>query len=196
VVFVCCLQVRISKGITADIMNSNTAEELAAWIAKHIDSMDAINLSAAIMRLFKLGVQQPQLYDVCVQRYLQFAAADSARNLSNVVYALCKAPQVIRRQHQAVLQQQLVPAFLAKCAAANAQDISNVLYGMADSCQQLPEEAVQQLLAVFVSQLGQAAVAATAKSCATCVGLWQCWTCSSMLSKCCWATHAAACGAA
>jgi hypothetical protein len=88
--------------------------------------------------------------------YLQFAAADSTRNLSNVVYELCKAPRVIREQHQAALQQQLVPAFMAKCAEANAQDISNVLYGMADSGQQLPEEAVQQLLAIFVSQLHQA----------------------------------------
>jgi flagellin-specific chaperone FliS len=73
-----------------------------------------------------------------------------------VVYALCKAPQVIRRQHPAALQQQLVPAFLEKCADANAQDISNVLYGMADSGQQLQEEAVQQLLAIFTSQLHQA----------------------------------------
>jgi hypothetical protein len=144
------------KEITAAIKNSRTAEHLAALIHQHIGSMNGISLSAAILKLSKLQVQQPELSDVCVQCYLQFAAADSTRNLSNVVYALCTAPQVIRQQHQAVLQQQLVPAFMAKCADSNAQDISNVLYGMADSDQQLPEEAVQQLLPVFITQLHQA----------------------------------------
>jgi hypothetical protein len=153
---VCCLQMWTGKEITAAISNSSTAEQLAARIAQHIDSMNAINLSAAILKLSNLHVRQPKPYAVCVRRYLQFAAADSTRNLSNVVYALCQAPQVIRQQHQEALQEQLVPAFMAKCAQANAQDISNVLYGMADSGQQLPEEAVQQLLAVFVSQLHQA----------------------------------------
>jgi hypothetical protein len=168
---VCCLQVKISKGITADIMNSSTAEELAARIDQHIDRMDTINLSAAIMRLQKLRVQQPQPFAVCVQRYLQFAAADSTRNLSNVVYALCKAPPAIRRQHKAKLQEQLVPAFMAKCAVANAQDISNVLYGMADSGQHLPEEAVQQLLAIFVGQLQQATPQAVANTLLACAKL-------------------------
>jgi hypothetical protein len=148
----------MSKQIIAAIMNSSTAEELAARITKHIDNMDAINLSAAIMKLCKLQVQQPQLYDACVQRYLQFAAADSTRNLSNMVFALCKAPQSIRNlEHQAALQQQLVQAFVAKCAAeASAQDISNLLYSMAASGPQWPEETVQQLLAAFASQLHQA----------------------------------------
>jgi hypothetical protein len=155
-VAVCCLQVRVSKEITADIIHSSTAEQLAALINQHIDSMGAINLAAAIMKLSKLRVQQPQLYDSCVQRYLRFAAADSVRGLSNVVYALCKAPRVMMRQHQAALQQQLVPAFMAKCAEAIAQDISNVLYGMADSGHQLQDMAVQQLLAVFASQVNQA----------------------------------------
>jgi hypothetical protein len=141
------------KEITGDIINKSTAEQLEKLIQQHIHTMTASNLPAAIMRLSKLKVQQPQLYAVCVQRYQQFAAADSTRHLSNVVYALCTAPEVIRRQHQATLQQQLVPAFLAKCAEANAQDISNVLYGMADSGQQLPEEAVHQLLAASVGQL-------------------------------------------
>jgi hypothetical protein len=150
---VCCLQVWNGKQITAAIKNSSTEEQLAALIHQHIDSMNAINLSAAIMKLSKLQAQQPQPYDVSVQRYLQFAAADSTRHLSNVVYALCKAPQAIRQQHEATLQQQLMPVFMAQCAEANAQDISNVLYGMADSDQQLSEEAVQQLLAVFESQL-------------------------------------------
>jgi hypothetical protein len=118
--------------------------------------MTASSLPAAIMKLSKLQAQHTQPYDECVQRYLQFAAADSTRHLSNVVYVLCKAPGAIWLQHQAVLQQQLVPAFIAKCAEANGQDISNVLYGMADSGQQLPEEAVQQLLDVLVSQLHQA----------------------------------------
>jgi hypothetical protein len=153
-----CLQVWNGKQITAAIKNSSTTGQLAALIDQHIDSMNTISLSAAIMKLFKLQAQQPQPYAVCLQRYLQFAAADSTRSLSNVVYALCKAPQVIQRQHQAALQQQLVPAFMAKCAEANAQDISNVLYGMADGGQQLPEEAVQQLLAVFIGQLHQATV--------------------------------------
>jgi hypothetical protein len=150
------LQVWHGKQITAAIRNSSTAEQLAALLHRHIDSMNSISLSAAIMKLSKLQVQQPQLYDACVKRYLQFAAADSTRNLSNVVYYLCTAPQVIRQQHHAALQQHMVPAFMANCAQANAQDISNVLYGMADSDQQLPEEAVQQLLAVFVRQLQQA----------------------------------------
>jgi hypothetical protein len=150
------LQVWDGKQITGDIINKSTAEQLEKLIQQHIHSMTASNLPAAIMRLQKLKVQQPQLYAVCVQRYQQFAAADSTRHLSNVVYALCKAPEVIRRQHQATLQQQLVPAFLAKCAEANAQDISNVLYGMADSGQRLLEEAVQQLLNALVGQLHQA----------------------------------------
>jgi hypothetical protein len=154
-VYVCCLQVWNGKQITAAIKNSSTAEQLAALILQHIGSMDAISLAAAIMKLSKLQVQQPQPYDACVQRYLQIAAPYSTRHLSNVVYALCKAPQEIRQQHQATLQQQLVPAFMEKCVEANEQDISNVLYGMADGGQQLAEETVQQLLAVFVNQLHQ-----------------------------------------
>jgi hypothetical protein len=146
----------MSKQVTAAVKDSSTAEELADVINQHIDSMNTFSLPAAIVKLYKLQVQQPPLYAACVQRYLQFAAADSTRHLSNVVYALCKAPKSIMRQHQAVLQQQLVPAFMEKCAEANAQDISNVLYGMADTGQQLPEEAVQQLLAVFARQLHQA----------------------------------------
>jgi hypothetical protein len=106
------------------------------------------------MKLSKLQVEQPQPCAACLKRYLPSAGTSSTRHLSNVVYALCKAPQVIRQQHQAALQQ-LVPAFMEKCAEANAQDISNVLYGMADSGQQWPEEAVQQLLSVFVTQLHQ-----------------------------------------
>jgi hypothetical protein len=110
-----------------------------------------------ILKLSKLQVQQPQLYAACAHRYLPFAAADSARNLSNMVFALCKAPRSIRNlEHQAALQQELVQAFVAKCAEANAQDISNVLYSMAASGQQMPEETVQQLLAAFASQLRQA----------------------------------------
>jgi hypothetical protein len=151
-----CLKVWNGKQITAAIKNSSTEQQLANLLQQYIDSMNAISLSAAIMKLCKLQVQQPELYNACVKRYLQFAAGDSTRNLSNVVYYLCTAPQVIRQQHQAALQQHLVPAFMAKSAEANAQDISNVLYGMADSEQQLPEEAVQQLLAVAVSQLHQA----------------------------------------
>jgi hypothetical protein len=150
------LQVWHGSQITAAISNSSTAEQLEALIAQHIDSMNAINLSAAIMKLSRDKVQQPKPYAVCVRHYLQFATTDCTRHLSNVVYALCQAPQDIRQQHQAALQEQLVPAFMAKCAEANAQDISNVLYGMADSGQQLADEAVQQLLAVFVSQLYQA----------------------------------------
>jgi hypothetical protein len=150
------MQVWDGKEITADIINNSTAEQLEALIQRHSHSMKASCLPAAIMRLSKLKVQQPQPYDDCVQRYLQKAATSSTRYLSNVVYALCTAPRVIRQQHQAALQEQLVPAFMAKCAEANAQDISNVLYGMADSGQQLPEEAVRQLLAVFVGQLHMA----------------------------------------
>jgi hypothetical protein len=118
------LQVWNGKQVTAAIKNSSTPEQLAALIHRHIDNLNAISLSAGIMKLCKLQEKQPQLYAVCVQRYLRFAAADSTRNLSNVVYALCKAPPVIRQQHQAALQQQLVPAFLSKCAEANAQRTS------------------------------------------------------------------------
>jgi hypothetical protein len=99
--------------------------------------MAADKPSTAIMKLCKLQAQRhshmlcacsatcslhPSLF------ILKIAAADSSRKLSNVVYALFKAPQVIRQQHQAALQQQLVPASMAKCAGANAQDISNLLY--------------------------------------------------------------------
>jgi hypothetical protein len=56
------------KQITAAIKNSSTAEDLAALIHRHIDSMNAISLSAAIMKLIGLQVQQPQLYAVCVHR--------------------------------------------------------------------------------------------------------------------------------
>jgi hypothetical protein len=66
-----------------------------------------------------------------MQQYMPFFEDSSARNLSNVVYGLCTAPVAIRQQHQAAIQHQLVPAFVAKRSAANAQDISNVLYGMA-----------------------------------------------------------------
>jgi hypothetical protein len=113
--------------------------------------MTVVNLSAAIFKVYKLQSQEPNAYDVCLQRFLQLPHTP-ARNLSNVIYALCLAPAAIRQQHTAALQQQLVPAFVAECADASAQGISNVLYGMADSGQQLPQEAVQQLLAVFVSR--------------------------------------------
>jgi hypothetical protein len=142
--------------ITAAIRDSSTEQQLAALIQQHLDSMDAINLAAAIMKLPKLRCRDQQLYVSCVQRYLQFAPGDSARHLSNVVYALCKSPPTIRQQQQAALQQQLLPAFLAKLSTANAQDISNVLYGMTLSRQQLEPGRLQQLVNAFVGVLQQA----------------------------------------
>jgi hypothetical protein len=139
--------------ITAAIKNSSSLQQLAALIQQHLDSMNAINLSAAIMNLPKMGCSDSQMYTACVQRYVMFAPGDSTRNLSNVMYALCMAPQAVTQQQQAVLQQQLVPAILAKVSAANAQDASNALYGMAVSGQDLPEEVVQQLVAAFIGQL-------------------------------------------
>jgi hypothetical protein len=91
-----------------------------------------------------------------MQQYMRFYRDSSARNLSNAVYGLCTAPAAVLKQHQAELQQQLVPAFVAERSAANAQDISNVVYGMAVSGQRLPKESVQQLLTVFTGQLQQA----------------------------------------
>jgi hypothetical protein len=78
------------------MINNSTAEELAALTPQQIDSMDAFGLSATIMKLSKLHVHQPQLYAACVERHLKFAAADSTRHLSNVVYGLCKATPFIR----------------------------------------------------------------------------------------------------
>jgi hypothetical protein len=139
-----------SQALNVAITACRSEGELLPLIQQHISRMTMVNLSAAIFKLYKLQSQEPNAYDVCLQRFLQLPRTP-ARNLSNVIYALCLAPAAIRQQHTAALQQQLVPAFVAKCAEANAQDISNVLYGMADSGQQLPQEAEQQLLAAFVS---------------------------------------------
>uniref|UniRef100_A0A383VC34 RAP domain-containing protein n=2 Tax=Tetradesmus obliquus TaxID=3088 RepID=A0A383VC34_TETOB len=118
--------------------------------------MTAYNLPAAILKLSKLKCGDPRPYAACMQRYMRFYKSDSARHLSNVVYGLCTAPAAITRQHQAALQQQLMPAFVAKLPAVNAQDISNVLYGMAVSGQLFPDEVVQRLMAAFVDQLQHA----------------------------------------
>jgi hypothetical protein len=139
-------------------------QQLAAPIQQRLDSMDAWNLSAAITRLPKMGCGDSQLYAACMLRYLQFAPTDNPRNLSNVIYALCKAPEDFMQQHQAALQQQLVPTFMAKASAASAQDISNVVYGMAVSKQRLPKEIVQQLVTVFAGELQQAAPQAVANT--------------------------------
>uniref|UniRef100_A0A383VQ77 RAP domain-containing protein n=1 Tax=Tetradesmus obliquus TaxID=3088 RepID=A0A383VQ77_TETOB len=149
-------QVFNPRQLTALIRDSSTTQQLAALIQQHFDSMDTIHLSAAITKLSRVGCRDPQLYAACVQRYLQFAPADSARNLSNIIYALCKAPADTRQQHQAALQQQLVPAFMDKVLEANAQEISNVVYGLAVSKQRLLEKSVQQLLTAFVAELQQA----------------------------------------
>jgi hypothetical protein len=62
----------------------------------------------------------------------------------------------MRQQHQAMLQQQLLPAFLTKMQDAVPQEISNVLYGMAFSGQQLQQQQVEQLVTAFVGVLRQA----------------------------------------
>ncbi|KAF6262208.1 hypothetical protein COO60DRAFT_1636071 [Scenedesmus sp. NREL 46B-D3] len=144
-----------SQAVTAAITACSLQRELLPLIQQHINRMPLYNLSAAISRLSKLQCGEPEAYAVCVQRFLQLPLTP-ARSLSNVVHALCLAPPTIRLQQQATLQQQLLPALVAKCAEAGAQGISNVLYGVAKSGQQLPEEIVQQLLAAFAGQLQQA----------------------------------------
>jgi hypothetical protein len=139
--------------ITARIKNSSTEQQLGLLIQQHLDSMNAINLAAAIMKLQKVRCRDHQLYTACVQRYLQFPSEHTARGLANVVYALCKSPPAIRQRQEALLQQQLLPAFVAMCSAAEPQGLSNVLYGAAISRQQLGPEQLQQLLGVFVSML-------------------------------------------
>uniref|UniRef100_A0A383WDW8 RAP domain-containing protein n=1 Tax=Tetradesmus obliquus TaxID=3088 RepID=A0A383WDW8_TETOB len=118
--------------------------------------MTVYNLPAAIWKLSKLKCRGPEPYAACVQKLMLFCEDAQARNLSNAVYGLCTAPATITWQHQAALQQQLVPAFVAKLSTAIAQSVSNVLYGMADSGQRLPEEVVRQLVAAFVGQLQHA----------------------------------------
>ena len=127
------MQATDPRQITAAIRNSSTQQQLATVILHHIDSMNAICLSAAISKLSKIRCNDPQLYAACVQRYLQFAPDDTARGLSNAVYALCTARLKVMQQQQAAVQQQLVLAFLSKLASASAQGISIVLYGMARS---------------------------------------------------------------
>jgi hypothetical protein len=138
------------------INNCNTAEQLVQLIVQHLYNMHAMSLAAVLMRLPKLRCREPQPYADCLQRYLVCAPDDTARGLSNVMYALCKAPAAIQQQHQAALQQQLLPAFVQKLSAANPQDISNVLYGLAVSGQQLETRHLQQLLDAFASILPQA----------------------------------------
>jgi hypothetical protein len=140
-----------SQAVTAAITGCRSDGELLLLIKQHISRMDLINVSAAIFKLSKLQVRESYAWAVCVQRFLQLPHIPT-RNLSNVIYALCKAPPLIRQQHTPELQQQLVPTFMSQHANANAQDTSNVLYGIAASGQQLPQEAGQQLLAAFVSQ--------------------------------------------
>uniref|UniRef100_A0A383VGT6 RAP domain-containing protein n=1 Tax=Tetradesmus obliquus TaxID=3088 RepID=A0A383VGT6_TETOB len=144
-----------SQGITDAVTACTTPQELVQVIEQNIDNMTAYNLPAAIWKLSKLSCGDPQPYAACVQQYMRLYKGDSARHLSNAVYGLCTAPAAIIRQHQAALQQQLVPAFISKVAAANAQDISNVVYGMAVSGQRLPEESVRRLLGAFVYNLRQ-----------------------------------------
>jgi hypothetical protein len=149
-------QVMSPSQITAAITDSSTEQQLAALIQQHLDSMNAINLAAAIMKLPKLRCRDQQLYASCVQRYLHFASEHTAWDLSNVVYALCKSPHTIRQQQQAAIQQ-LLSAFLNKLPAAAPQSLSNVLYGMAISRQQLEPAQLQLLLDAFVGVLQRAA---------------------------------------
>jgi hypothetical protein len=68
----------------------------------------------------------------------------------HVLYALCKTPADITLQYQAIITQQLLPAYVQKLAATKAQDISNVVYGIAVSGLGLDANTLQQLLAAFV----------------------------------------------
>jgi hypothetical protein len=104
-----------SQAVTAAITACWSEGELLPLIQKHINRMTLYNLSAAISRLSKLQCQEPTAYDVCLQRFLQLPHIP-ARNFSNAIYALCLTPAPIRQQHTAAVQQQLVPAFVAKCA--------------------------------------------------------------------------------
>jgi hypothetical protein len=143
------------KGITDAIMACRTVPELLQVLEQHIDSMTAYNLPAAISRLSKLKFKDPQPYTECVQRYTQFYAQGTARNVASVVYALCTAPPDIMPQYHALLQQQLVPTFVSKRALAKPQELSNVMWGMASSKQQLEPGQLQQLLDAFVAVLLQ-----------------------------------------
>jgi hypothetical protein len=150
------LQTLNPRRITALTRDCSTAEQLVAIIDRHLGSMDAINLAAAIVQLSRLRCTHPEAYAACLQRYLPLVPDDTPRHVANVLYALCKAPTAIRQQHQAVLQQQLLPAFMSKLQDAAPQNISNVLYGMAFSGQPLQQQQMQQLVTAFIGILHQA----------------------------------------
>jgi hypothetical protein len=139
------------------IKGCSSVQQLVRLIQQHLSSMDAISLSAAILKLSKLKCKEQQPYADCLQRYLKLAPAKpQARGLSNVIYALCTAPTDIVQQHCAAVSQQLLPKFLRQLTSANAYDISNMLYGMASGGQQLDPNTLQQLLDALVYVLPQA----------------------------------------
>jgi hypothetical protein len=151
-----------NRQVTAAITRCSSAQQLVRLIQQHLSSMDAISLSAAILKLSKLKCKEQQPYADCLQRYLPLAPVDTPRHLSNVIYALCTAPTLVMQQHCAAVKQ-LLPMFLAVLSSAIPQGISNVLYGVALSRQQLNEKAqlleaeqLQQLLAAFVGKLEDA----------------------------------------
>jgi hypothetical protein len=148
--------VHLLQDITRAIRACLTAEQVVQVVQQQLDSMNAINLSAALDKLSKLQCEQQLLYAACMQRYAEFAAGDFTRNLSTVVYALCCAPADISQQHQQAVQEFLLPALLAQLADATPQDISTLLSAAAKSCQQLDENVLLQLLDSLFSELQQA----------------------------------------
>jgi hypothetical protein len=142
--------------ITRAIRACLTAEQVVQVIEQRLDSMNAINLSAALDKLSKLQCEQQQPYAACVQRYAEFAADYSTRNLSTVVHALWCAPAGISQQHQQAVHALLLPALVAKQAEAAPQDISTLLSAAAKSSQQLDKHVLLQLLDSYISKLQQA----------------------------------------
>jgi hypothetical protein len=151
------LQELSNPQVTAAIGNCGSEQQLVRLIQQQLSSMDAISLSAAIVRLSKLKCREQQLYADCLQRYLKLAPVNpEPHHLSNVIYTLCTAPTAIMQRHRAAVKQ-LLPLFVATVSAADPQGISNVLYGLAFSRQQLGDKAqlleaeqLQQLLTALV----------------------------------------------
>lgn len=105
------------------------------------------------------------VYDTCLQPYLRGNIAEyGARNISNVIYALCTASEGLRPQLSTVALEQLVPEFMQQLHESNAQDISNVLYGLAGCGHVLGEALVQSMVVRLLSVVDEAKPQAVANS--------------------------------
>uniref|UniRef100_A0A383V5C8 FAST kinase leucine-rich domain-containing protein n=1 Tax=Tetradesmus obliquus TaxID=3088 RepID=A0A383V5C8_TETOB len=157
-------QVGMAEGLADQLSNCSTEQQLLLLIQQHLSSMDVQQPSAAIKRLSMLRCQQLQPYAACVQRVLQLVPNHTPQDIARVVSALGLAPAAIKQQHQEVLQQRLVPAFLSKLSDAAPRDIGRVLLGAGLSGAALEACAVQQLLEALLGQLEQATPADIARA--------------------------------